>query len=85
MMGMGKGGGPKGLALIMSAKKKGSPDSEETPEGEDPTDDSGGSEMEFAKIAIDAAHSGDTEAGAEALVKAIKACMSSYGGGGEKE
>ncbi len=84
MTGMGKGGGLKGLALIMS-RKKGTPD-EESPENEDPADDEGGSEMEFARIAADAFASGDKEAGAEALIKTIKACMSSGASGyGDKE
>jgi hypothetical protein len=68
----------KGLALIMGAAKKPPPD-EESAEDEDSADDSGGSEMEFARIAADAFASGDKEAGAEALVKTIKACMGGYG------
>lgn len=77
MNGLGKPGGLKGLASFMSKK---APPAEEAAEDEESADDEGGSEMEFARIAVDAAHSGDTEAGAEALVKAIKACMSGYGG-----
>lgn len=68
----------KGLALIMSPKK-GPPEAAEPDGDEAPDDDAGGSEMEFARIAADAIAAGDKEAGAEALVKAIKACMGSYG------
>ncbi len=66
----------KGLAAFMSklGAEKAAPEAEEAEE-----DETGGSEMEFARIAADAFASGDKEAGAEALVKTIKACMSGYG------
>lgn len=42
-------------------------------------EESESSEMEFARLASEASAAGDHEAAAEALVSAIKACMTSYG------
>lgn len=69
--------GLKGLASAM--KPKGDYASKPEPE-EAKESDGGGSEMEFAKLASEASAAGDHEAAAKAMVSAIKACMTSYGG-----
>lgn len=83
----------KGLALILSGAKKGpmggakpsmgppsEPDADEVggPPDAD-ADDSGSSEMKYARIASEAIADGDHDAAADALVSMVKACMSSYG------
>lgn len=71
--------------LLAALKPKGSSPKEPAGEApskpamEDEESEKGGSEMEFARIASEASAAGDHEAAAEALVSAIKACMSSYG------
>lgn len=72
----------KGLALILG-KAKGAPkalgaepeeDAEEAEESE-----TSSSEKEFARLASEAIEAGDHDSAADAIVGAIKACMSSYG------
>lgn len=66
------------MANLLSAALKPKGDGEEKPKKE-AEEESGSSEMEFARLASEASAAGDHDAAAEALVSAIKACMSSYG------
>lgn len=74
----------KGLAAILGkgpAEKLGpKPPTEpaEPLEPEQPETDAS-SETELATLAAEALAAGDTEAGAEALISTIKACIRSYG------
>lgn len=69
-------------ALLGAMKPKGST-APEAPEEEAEESESGGSEMEFFKLASEASAAGDHEAAAKALRSGVKACMS--GSYSEKE
>lgn len=70
----------KGLAAVLGKTAPAGPKPAVPPveEPEKPETDAS-SEAELAKLAAEAIAAGDTEAGAEALVSTIKACMASYG------
>lgn len=51
------------------------------PKVETEESEEGGSEMEFARLASEAIAEGDHEAGAKALIGAIRACMSAKSSG----
>lgn len=70
----------KGLAEVLGTATKGPkpPLPTEPAEPEKPETDAS-SEMTFARLASEASAAGDHDAAAEALVSAIKACVSSYG------
>ncbi len=68
--------GLKGLAGVMKAKAS---VTKAEPEEEAGESESGGSEMEFFKLASEASASGDHEAAAKAFKSGVKACLSGYG------
>ncbi len=74
----------KGLAAILgkgSAAKLGPKPSPVEPVEEEMPETDASSETELATLAAEALAAGDTEAGAEALLSTIKACLRSDGPG----
>jgi hypothetical protein len=65
-------------ALLGAMKPKASSAPKFAPEEEAEEEESGGSEMEFFKLASEASAAGDHEAAAQAFKSGVKACMS-YG------